>query len=155
MLHVYCKTEVAVLMLAVKDEAGVMRVPVSPGARAPGWEIAVRPLVPIGEQLVAAAAEALGTDVTGLALDVVQEFADETRLADGTLATVYLATLAPAVAERRHAPRTWSSIPELLRGLPKDRGRLPYLRAWQILTGGLQLNTKAVDVSELGKYFEE
>lgn len=153
MLHLYCKTSVAVLLLGIKDEHGVMRFPRSGDERAAGYVFDVLPRVPINEQLVEHAGRALGEPVR-LSLAVQQEFADEMPLADGTLATVYLATLADAAAERIKARSEWPSLPDILRGMDRDRRRLPYLRAWQILTGGLKLNTKAVDANELKNLFD-
>ena len=157
MLQLFCKTPVAVLLLGVKDAKGVMRFPSGPGegeARTSGLRIDVRPLVPINEQLMAAASTALATPLA-LALDVVQEFADELTLPDGQAATVYLATVNETRAPQVQARSEWASMPDILRGMDKDRRRLPYLRAWQILTGGLTLNTKAVEASELRKSLDD
>ena len=156
-LQVYCKTPIAVLLLGVKDAKGVMRFPSGPGtneARTSGLRIDVQPLLPINEQLVAAASTALATPLA-LALDVVQEFADEMQLPDGQAATVYLATVNETRAPDVQAQSGWASMPDILRGMDKDRRRLPYLRAWQILTGGLTLNTKALEASEVLKALED
>lgn len=141
-LHVYCPTETAFLLLAVRDERGLLRFPDESHDGTPGLKIDVKARLPIDEQLVAAAAKTL--DVSAVRLDIVQDFADEMPLGT-TTATLYLAEavgVAPASA-------AWPTLPDILRKMAKDRRRLPYLRAWQVMTGGLKLNTKAVDVAEL------
>ncbi len=144
MQRLYCPTEHAILLVGVPDAIGVLRFPVTPDyGPAPGLHFAPRPLVSIDQQLVAEASRALGTDVA-LKLDLVQEFADELTLANGAKATIYLGTLVKDAGIA--AAADWRSLPDLMRSMAKDRGRLPYLRAWQIMTGGLQLNTKALDL---------
>lgn len=151
MLHVFCRTPSAVLLLGVKDDRGVLRFPFSANGVVPGLCFEVLPLAPIGEQLVRAASEALSAPV-GLSLTIQQEFADVMTLPNGSEATVYLATIS---APHARAHPNWPSMPEMLRGMDKDRRRLPYLRAWQVLTGGLQLNTKVVDMDEVQRYLDE
>jgi hypothetical protein len=160
MLQLICKTPLAIFLVGVADERGVLRFPTAGDAEAPGLRIPVRALVPINEQLVAAASAALGAAV-GPALDIVQDFADEMELADGAGCTVYVARLnaarlAPSsqtvIAE---AANGWPSFPELLRGMSKTRRRLPFLRAWQVLSGGLELTTKAVDMDEVRRHFDD
>lgn len=146
-----CKTDHAILLVAVRDERGVLRVPSSEAAALPGLNFAVKPLTPINEQLVATASAFFGRNVA-LALHVWQELADELTLPSGARATLYVASLNdPAVV----ATSAWPVIPELLRALPATKLRLPYLRAWQVLQGGLKVDTKALDVSDadMKKYF--
>lgn len=143
-MHLYCPTDTAILLLATKDEGGVMRFP--------PIEIAARPLVSIDEQIVQAASAALGLDLT-LKIRIEQQYADEMTRADGTVTTVYLATVSDGVAPP--AKKEWPTLPDLLRSLPKDRSRLPFMRAWQILTGGLTLNTKAVDMNEAKEHLKQ
>jgi hypothetical protein len=144
-----CKTDVATLLLAVADASGVLRFPAD-GRFEPfyGLHVAVKPLLPIGPQLVEAASLALGIQST-IAMDLCQDFADELHLPDGQLSTVYTGRLDSSVVT---APTSWLSLPEILKNMPKDRRRLPYLRAWQVLTGALTLDTKALDVEEIGKH---
>ena len=48
----------------------------------------------------------------------------------------------------------WSTLPVLIRNMPKDRNRLAYLKAWQVLTGALEESTKALDVHEVVKHLK-
>lgn len=151
MTPIYCKTDHAVLLLAVRDERGVLRFPSSQGATIPGLHMPVRPLMPIQAQLTAAASDCVERDVA-LHFRLCDEFADEIRLPDGREATLYVANLEEP---RVTAPSSWPVMPDILRSLPRDKSRVPYLRAWQILQGGLQLNTIAVDAEEVKKHFDD
>jgi hypothetical protein len=87
-------------------------------------------------------------------LDIVQDYADAitTPAPDAVQATLYVATLASAAG--CVADPGWPSLPDILRA-QKGRDRIPYLRAWQVLAGGLHLETKAIDAAELAKHFDD
>lgn len=136
----------AVLLIGFPDERGVLRFP----------EIRFVPkaLTPIAEQLLREASASAQTDLARR-VTLVDQFCDETTLPDGTTATVYLMTLdahQPQGAAAPYVDQAWRSFPDILRAMPRDRGRLPYLRAWQVITGGLTLNTKAVDLEEVKRH---
>ena len=146
-----CPTPYAVLVCAVADAQGVLRIPVVADAgETPGLRFAVQGLKPINIQLAEAAAQFFGREV-GLHLNIEQEYADEVSTAAGAV-TLYLARLAPQAGIV--ASESWLSIPALLRQL-SGRARIPYLRAWQVLAGGLKLTTKAVEAGEALKYFDD
>jgi hypothetical protein len=145
-----CKTDHALLLLAIPDARGVLHFPSTADAPLPGLHLEVKPLLPIQAQLTAAATAAVGRDVA-LDLHLWDELADEMTLPNGTKTTMYVASLKGEAAD---ADR-WPVMPAILRAMDKNRGRLPYLRAWQVLQGGLKLNTKAVEASELLKHFPE
>lgn len=147
----HCPIPYAVLVCAVADAQGVLRVPVTPfSAETPGLKFAVAPLTPINIQLAAAASSFFAREV-GLYLNIEQNYADAVSAADGAV-TLYLARLAPEAGIV--ASDSWLSIPALLRQL-SGRARIPYLRAWQVLAGGLTLATKAVDAADALKYFAD
>ncbi len=142
-----CKTPWAVLLCAVADEGKVLRFPDQGGAT-PGLRFAVTPLTPINEQLVRAASSHFYVEV-GLHLQICQEFADELPgLAADAGTTLYLATLSEAAGIV--APTAWTNMPDLLRRLT-GRTRVPYMRAWQILAGGLTETSKVIDAADLAK----
>jgi hypothetical protein len=156
--RLYCPTTQALLLLGVRaGEPAILRAP-DALASPPGRLFTPRPLIPIDEQLAALALEIAGPAARST-LTIEQEYTDlipiRADLPAGhpeAAATLYLATCElPAIP----AGAVWPSFPELLRAMPKDRARLPYLRAFQVLSGGLHLNTKAIEASELAKYFPE
>jgi hypothetical protein len=148
MQRLYCPTETAILLVGIPDANGVLKFPVA--GDPPGLHVAARPLISIDQQLVAAASEALGKDIA-LHLSLEQEFADDVALPDGKTATLYVGTVAKTAGIQ--APGSYQSMPDILRAMAKTRGRLPYLRAWQVLTGGLTMTTKALDLDEVKKHF--
>ena len=140
------------LLLAVRDEKGVMLVP-SPGKVTPGIVFNVKGGTPIHDQLMAVAEPYVGAHAK---LDVNQSFADEFTLPDNRMATLYVATSGGTgpISEAT----SWTSIPGLLRAMPSDRSRLPFMRAWQVLSGGLSVNVKAIagdDADKLLREYEE
>jgi hypothetical protein len=144
-----CPTDVAVLLAAVPDANGVLRLPTSGDATAPGLHVRVQPLAPIAAQLVEAAAAAIDLGpAAGMALSLVDGFADPVTLANGEAATLYVGRVSPGAAT---APASWPSVPDLLRAMAKNRSRVPYLRAWQVLAGGLDDSVKALDAAEVAK----
>ena len=148
---IYCKCDHAILLAAVPDSRGVLRFPSNTQSLQPGLHVAVRALIPIYDQLTQAVSALIGQDVARQ-LHIWDDFADELTLLGGNAAIMYVASLngvTPEMAE------TWPVMPAILRALPKNRGRLPYLRAWQVLQGGLQLNTKAIEAADLAKHFDD
>lgn len=152
MMQLTCPTTNAILLCAVNDASSVLRCPVVHSVP-PGLVTEVRPVIPINVQLAELAESFFGAAVARH-LGIEQEFADPVVATKDESAefTLYLARLHPDAAIV--APNSWPTIPQILRGL-SGRMRVPYLRAWQILAGGLQLNTKAVDAAEVAKYFED
>lgn len=145
-----CPTEHFVLLCAVEDADGVLRFPEG-GATPPGWRAPATALTPINPQLFAAAAAQLERDVAPW-LAIEQQFADPITDDDGVVrTTLYVGRLDRASGIVASA--AWPVMPQILRRLG-GRARIPYLRAWQVLAGGLYLETKAVDAAEVAKYFD-
>jgi hypothetical protein len=156
-----CRTDAAILLVAVKDEKGVWRFPDESPARAlPGLHLDVKPLLPIGEQLAQRAVAALGADVARW-LDVSKDIIDEITVpaADGegrrdvaTSTTVYVATYMQPSPPASPAPKEWPTFPDMIRRVPAGNGlRKPYVRAWQVYLGALSERTAAVTTDELRK----
>lgn len=150
-----CPTEKAILLCATPDAGGVLRFPSirfdGGSRRLPGIVFAPERLVPINPQLLAAAQRVFGRDVS-LDLQVEQAYGDQMVTAAGEEATLYVATF--RLGTNIVAEKTWQSMPDILRS-EKGRGRIPFLRAWQVLSGGLHLTTKAVDAEDVAKYFDD
>lgn len=150
-----CGTDQALLLLAVPDAHGVLRFPTDPqGGLLQGFAgivIPVAPLLPIAPQLLDKASEVIGRDIH-LSCELYPEFADEVSLFAEEKITVFLAKLTHPEVK---SPPEWPSLPEILRQMPRDRRRLPYMRAMQILTGALSLETKVVDVEEIAKHLTD
>ncbi len=144
-MHIYCKTEYAVLLVGIPDQKNVLRFP-NNGKQWPGIVFKPVALTPINEQLVAAVQDFMGLEQAPK-LEVNQEYSDITE----DKCTIFLAT---ANQDGLAVNDTWQSMPELLRGMDRNRKRLPFLRAWQVLTGSLELNTNAVENADLEKLLD-
>jgi hypothetical protein len=112
----------------------------------PGIVFRPESLQPMNLQIIAKANEVLGTEFTGREIDICQEYSDRVFLAGDTEICLYLAII-------RNQPSLvssdWLNFPDHLRKMPKGRNRLAYLRAWQVMTGSLTLNTKAIETDDL------
>ena len=131
-------------------EVGVFRFPVGSDPAMPGIVVSAAASTPIVAQLAQAVAAAIGIEGTdGHAFTVQEGFADAITMPSGEAATLYVGRVAPGGVT---APRTWPSMPDLLRAMAKNRARVPYLRAWQVLAGGVNDDsTKAYDAADVAK----
>lgn len=150
-LHVQCSTDEAILLVAVNCPDGLLRFP-NDGSPWPGLSLQVQPLLGINEQLIRRSQDELGSALTAK-LNIWQEYSDVIREANEDRATLYVAMIRPEAHEIENKPwKEWRTLPDLIRTLPKDRTRLAYLKAWQVLTGALEESTKALDVDEVARY---
>ena len=153
-MHIYCKTNQAICLAALKDGRGVIKVP-NDAFEMPGLCLDVQPRMPINEQLIASVSNWLGIDLQAgtRAFEVVQEYQDYV-IHNGREYTLYvLQNSQPLQLEPRQLEQALS-MSQLLKRLPADKRRLPYFRAWQVIAGGLHLNTKAFEVDDIDKFFE-
>jgi len=149
-LHIQCSTPRAVLLIAVEGPRGLFRFPNDRGDW-PGLGLQVDMLNSINEQLQRRAQEFFGP--WGSRCHIWQEYSALLDRDGSAPATLYVAKITPKDNELDE--RTWAqwlTLPELVQTLPKDRNRLSYLKAWQILSGALEENTKALDVDEVARY---
>lgn len=144
-MHIRCSTENAILIVGVFDAKKVMRFP-DDGHVHGGILLQPKRGLPIDPQLVDAALKALDQSVPPTAFSIYQEFAEVVSLPEVGDVTVYLGLINE---EALTATSEWASFPDIIRRLPKDRTRLPYLKAWQVLTGGLKLDTRAIENADL------
>jgi hypothetical protein len=145
---IHCPTNVAVLLVAVKRNDGLILVPSDPGD-IPGIIIAVDTCLPINPQLLAAAEKRTGLGMSDLS--IWQEFQTEVTLPSGDLATVYAAqTLrSPTVI-----PPDARTLPELMRSMPANRNRVAYMKVLQVFSGALDEQTKALDLDEVKRHIQ-
>ena len=145
MLQLRCPTDNAVLVLGVADSRGILLFPTT-SEEVPGLVFTPESLQPMNLQIIAKANLHLGTDLSGREIDICQDYSDRVVLGDGIEACLYLAII------RNHPDlisSDWLNFPDQLRKMPKGRNRLAYLRAWQVMTGSLALNTKVIETDDL------
>ena len=107
----------------------------------------------INDLLVARAHQAVPAEKA--TLHVWQEYRGDIILEGKRDGSMYVARLTADPSSIESMPwRTWETLPSLIRSMPKDRNRLAYLKAWQVLTGALDESTKALDVNEVIKHLK-
>jgi hypothetical protein len=141
-----CKTDFAVLLVGAQTGEGPMRFFVG-DPKHPGIVFRVQPATGLNEQFIGELGHLVGQPIDGRYLDVEQAFQNPVVLANGEAATLFLAKWQPNTATVDFS--SWVTMPYLLRQMPKDRNRLGYLKAWQVLTGALSESTKAVDLLDI------
>lgn len=154
-LHVQCNTDQAIFLLAVQCPDGLLRFP-NDETQWPGLHLSVQPLLGINEQLVTRAQQELSPELAAK-ISIWQNYSDLIRGSNEEQITFYVGILRPEAETLNALPKPWQewrTLPDLIRSLPKDRTRLTYLKAWQVLTGALEETTKALDVDEVARYLK-
>lgn len=153
-LHIHCNTEKATLLLAVECEDKVLRFP-NDRVAWPGLTLKVDPLLGINSQLMERSKAE-----PGLAhLPPIEIWQEYSAVLNGSSpaepSTLYVAIVRPSPMSLQTMPwATWETLPAIIRTLDKDRNRLAYLKAWQILSGALTETTKALDIDEVARHIK-
>jgi hypothetical protein len=98
-------------------------------------------------QVITAINSFLDKSLTGNEIEVVQNYSDRVFLASGSEAVLYVALVR---GRGVLVQDPWPNFPSQLRSMASGPNRLAMLRAWQVMTGALTLNTKAVENVDLG-----
>jgi hypothetical protein len=114
----------------------------------PGIVSPVNPSLPINPQLLELAHRRSGLSMIEIA--VWQEFQETVKLPGGDSATLYAAK---ALIIPQSLPGDVTTLPQMLRSMPPDRNRVAYMKALQVFAGGLEEQTKAVDLDEVRRHF--
>ena len=144
----YSKTNQVVLLLGVPSSQGVLSFPSTVPAQEgqlPGLLFTCNGQLPINPQLVEQAESYLREEGLGIKMHIWQDYSDTLKLASGETATVFIARLDRALSDNS-MKQGMKTMPEWIRALPKDRSRLLYVRALQVLSGGLTQETKVVEL---------
>ena len=148
-MHIYCPTEHAILLLGFPDHQGVLSFPTQ-NTVIPGILLPVKPLTPINDQIISFVFNHWD-QATGKNLHLWQNFSSSISLGEKKEATLYVGRVDEtfsATRDKQGSSFSWSTLPQILKALPKDKSRLPYIKAFQVLTGALTLTTRAVDLTD-------
>lgn len=143
---IHCPTDIAVLLVAVKRDDGLIVIPTDAGD-VPGIICNVDPSLPINPQLLDAASQRTG--LPKIEISVWQEFQCEIQMPEGLPATVYAAR---ALKIPDSVPTDAKPLPELMRSMPPNRNRVAYMKALQVFSGALEEQTKALDLEEVRRH---
>lgn len=146
-LHLKAPTEVVIFLVGIRDERGVLRFP-SKNSFNPGIVFKANENHPINEQLITETANATGLEGLNVKLEIEQNFSAEVLLPNNDKATLYVGAI---YKPEGGIDETWRPLPHILRDMPKNKNRASYLRAWQVLMGGLTQDTKVLESDDAQK----
>ena len=157
-MNEFCPTQSAIILLGVQLDSGPLRFPYKDAAR-PGVLFQPDSNVDMTSQILWEAHRFFASLQASAKVTVVTDFSDPITLEDEQIGTLYLATamLAGKTDEDILSSLRKRSevLPVLLRNMPKNRNRVPYLRAWQVMSGGLAERTEAISVADLKNLIAE
>jgi len=139
-LHLYSPKEKAITLVSFRNSENILVFP-SQNTRFPGLHFDVRPLVPINEQIIVNIERYCGLANLGPCLEIDQAFAELVNMGDED-ATLYLASMKRWEGD---LPRYLQTLPILIRGLPRERARLSYLKAFQVLSGAREQDIRILE----------
>jgi len=140
-MHVYCPTQKAVVLVGFLSPEKILVFP-SQSVAYPGLHLENKALVPIYDQIMTHIEKHCLLNDLGKSFDLHPDFAEPLQCGED-LATLDLGSIKDL---NEPLPRYLQTLPVLIRGMPKDRSRLPYLKAWQTLTGAPQQDIRAIEV---------
>jgi hypothetical protein len=143
---IHCPTDIAVLLIAVKREDGLLVIP-SDAGEVPGIICQVNTSLPINPQLLDAASKRTG--LPKMEVVIWQEFQCEIQMPNGEPATVYAAR---TIKTPDVIPADAKPLPDLMRAMPANRNRVAYMKAMQVFSGALEEQTKALDLDEVRRH---
>jgi len=137
-------TKVAIILVGIKDQNGVYRFPTKNSFN-PGIVFKVNHDLTINQQIMREVESVTGIDNISIAVDIEQNFSAKVQLPNQESATLYVGRI-----DFYDTPvnESWRPLPEILRDMPKTKNRAAYLKAWQVLMGGLSQEVKVVESDE-------
>lgn len=130
------------ILLGVPSGIGPLNFYTDPAEIFPGLAFNVVPGIAIDIQIMDAIQKTVGL-LPG-SISIQQDFAEPLSADERVSATLYLAVSGVAIGKNDR----WQTLPAILRKMDKDRRRIAYVKAWQVLSGSLDLDTRAVEVPE-------
>ena len=146
-MHIFCTSAEAIVLLAGEQGDGPLRF-YSEGGALPGVSLTVQQRVPIHEQIVSQVKSIFG-HVTAQHIDIDQRFVELIKASPEREVSLYIGRI------KGIDPNTvnkWSTMPELLRSMGRDRSRIAYTKAWQVYCGVLSENVSVIETDNLEKY---
>ena len=145
--HISAPTDVVIFLVGVKDARGVLRFPTKNNYN-PGVVFRTNRKIPVNEQLINETQVVTGLSGLNVQLQIEQNFSADVTLPNGDSATLYVGIIHDYEGLISEA---WKSLPEILRNMPRDKNRVSYLKAWQVLMGGLTQDSKVVEAEDVSK----
>ncbi|MBF0440941.1 MAG: hypothetical protein HQK54_03475 [Oligoflexales bacterium] len=147
-MEVCGRIDKVVVLLACRDRTGLFRFPVSIDKYKediPGIKVDLNYYFDrLKAKIVSDAAVALGNEKLSGYILIDREMTPYLTFSDGSKGVLFLARIYAIYFE---APEYWPTLPEILKHMPDDRNRLPYLKVLQILSGSSQDDIEAVGLA--------
>ncbi|MDB2447068.1 hypothetical protein N9W79_00425 [bacterium] len=150
-IHISAPTDVVIFLVGIKDEKGVLRFPTKNNFN-PGVVFKADGAVPINAQIIKETEALTGLENLNLNLEIEQNFSTEVVLQNGDKATLYVGAIHKFEGGIN---QEWKPLPMILREMPKDKNRPAYLRAWQVLMGGLNQDVKILEADDAAKAIKD
>ena len=150
-IHITAPTDVVIFLVGIKDEKGVLRFPTKNNFN-PGVVFKADRNLPINEQIIKETELLTGLQKLNLNLEIEQNFSTEVVLQNGDKATLYVGAIHKFEGG---VNEEWRPLPMILREMPKDKNRAAYLKAWQVLMGGLNQDVKILEADDAAKAIQD
>lgn len=137
-MAVLCSTDRALALFGIACNDGILYFPVDPKAELPGILIDVQREKSITPQLEACIRKELGEELSQDEIKTWPEHGETMHDSRGNLLTVFVSLITPNSEELPEPKEHWHKMPDIIRSLPRDRKRVTYMRAWQILVGAYE-----------------
>lgn len=142
-LHLYSPTEKVIVLVGFFNSHNVLAFP-SQNVKFPGLHFQSKALTSIHDQILAYVEKHCMISDLRKDFELDASFSEAVKMGEED-ATLYLATVKNFEDK---LPRYLQTLPILIRGMSKDRSRLPYLKALQALSGSREHSIRAVEVRE-------
>ncbi len=142
-MHIYASTSKIIVLVGFLDSNNTFLFP-SQNVLFPGLHFENKALVPIYDQILNHIRRHCLLNIQGRDFELDPLFA-QTLLVDNEEATLYLGVVRNL---KEAQPRYLQTLPILLQGMRKDRSRLAYLKALQVLSGSREQNVRAIEIQE-------
>jgi hypothetical protein len=146
-IHISAPTDVVIFLVGIKDEKGVFRFPTKNNFN-PGVVFKADQKIPINQQIISETEAITGYTGLNLDLEIEQNFAAAVELPNGDSATMYVGFVK---GDGYKIQEDWHPLPTILREMPKNKNRASYLKAWQVLMGGLTQDSKVIEAEDADK----
>jgi hypothetical protein len=139
-MHIYSPTDKVIVLVGFLNEKKILVFP-SQSVVLPGLHFVSKARTPIYDQILETIERHCMLSDMRQHFELDPLFA-ETLNKDGEDATLYLGLIKNF---EQDLPRYLQPLPILLRGMNKDRLRLPYIKALQVLTGSREQDIRVVE----------
>lgn len=135
-----------ILLVACRDAHGFYRFPVEVDSPFPGIPIVMVEGYSEAMQVEQAVRQIFGDAVGTRKILLRIKFEDCLQISNREPQTLFLAEL--TTSQDLETVAQWPTLPEILRQMPKDKNRVPYMKVMQVLAGDLEQGVSALELDD-------